>query len=121
MKNKLATKMLNHWNRVQREVVGLFPKFWCLQITIVFYAAKHALVRYILGLDAEEVRLDKVIIPLTLNSTNTYLRRERPDCGSRLPWDTRNFGSIVGFGSVTDFQNNHKQVVWFIRASVHHL
>lgn len=66
MKNKLTAKMINHWNRVQREVVKLFPVSWCLQIKTVFYPVKYALIKEILRLDTGEVRLDKVIIPLTL-------------------------------------------------------
>lgn len=35
MKNKLAAKMINHWNKVQREDVKLFPVSWCLQMKTV--------------------------------------------------------------------------------------
>lgn len=102
--------MINHWNRVQREVVKLFPMSWCLQIKTVFYPVKYALIKEILGLGTEEVRLDKVIIPLTLKLYK-YAPSERK---ARL-WlqsgtgTTKNFGSRPGY--VTDFQNNHKQVV----------
>lgn len=58
--------MSNHWNRVQRQVKKLFPLSWCLQIKTVFCPVKYALVKEIIGPDTEEVRLDKMIIPLTL-------------------------------------------------------
>ena len=68
--------MINHWNRVQREVIKLFPMSWGLQIRTVFYLVKYALIKDILGLDTEEVRLDKVIIPLTLK-LHKYVPSER--------------------------------------------
>lgn len=39
---------------------------WCLQIRTVFCSVKYALIKETLGLDTEEVSLDKVLIPLTL-------------------------------------------------------
>lgn len=58
--------MSNHWNTVQRQVIKLFPLSWCLQIKTVFCPVKYALVKEIIGPDTEEVRLDKMIIPMTL-------------------------------------------------------
>lgn len=49
---------------------------WCLQIVIVFCSVKYALIKEILGLDTEEVSLDKVIIPLTLKLYK-YIPSER--------------------------------------------
>lgn len=68
--------MVNHWNRVQREAVKLFPMSWCLHIKTVFYPVKYTLIKEILGLDTGEARLDKVIISLTLER-HKYVPSER--------------------------------------------
>lgn len=49
---------------------------WCLQIVIVFCSVKYALIKEILGIDTEDVSLDKVIIPLTLKLYK-YIPSER--------------------------------------------